>query len=598
MVGVAFDCLANPLGVVRKTFEKAVSSTQGFDPATFNGKDWGALDVFRKFLFDQDALSQVPILDPTNMRGIQPNSLVRFRGMVQDMLGNEFYVGAFKDGLTWRTNKFTDVASYPMASTSEMQVWERRLLYCVPVPGQNEWTLHNSPSESVINRSSSSSSHHGEKRQRNEAHDNMDLNDVDHEPRDPSLCNKKQREAGPSSQSVSNPQESVQDDTLPGARTLPIFNTNSIACLIKIYDSPEADLKLNDVFEFICVYTFDPELVVHKDDSDEFSNGLCEDTLAHLPPSKVPHLHCLIHRKLTVQDFLLSSPIIEPMPTMVRGIREALLRYLTSVLGNDGVAAHCLLLHLLSRVHARVDTAAVGKLSLNLIGFSNESVSIFGNQLHLAIENLLPFTQCIPITLDYLNTATLAPRKDYQMNRLVTGVLQLAQGTHLTIDETQLKAGTLNTVGVANAGLLKNLMECQKVEYEFEYYKMEMAADVRILVLSEGKSNILPADLVLPFRPNVVSSIAHPTSEELQAWRWYLASQRSLLHTIEPEMQKIVEDDMVAARQEDRSLGCEDFSRWLTMARSMSLSFGETCLSLEHWQMVKELERLRKERLK
>lgn len=34
------------------------------------------------------------------------------------------------------------------------------------------------------------------------------------------------------------------------------------------------------------------------------------------------------------------------------------------------------------------------------------------------------------------------------------------------------------------------------------------------------------------------------------------------------------------------------------MARLMAASFGETCLSLEHWQMVKELERLRLERFK
>lgn len=74
--------------------------------------------------------------------------------------------------------------------------------------------------------------------------------------------------------------------------------------------------------------------------------------------------------------------------------------------------------------------------------------------------------------------------------------------------------------------------------------------------------------------------------------------------------------------QEDRSLGCSGLTRfvlivalstklydlhssqffgvvcrWLTMAELMSASFGEKCLTLEHWQMIKELERLRKERL-
>jgi Mini-chromosome maintenance replisome factor len=36
--------------------------------------------------------------------------------------------------------------------------------------------------------------------------------------------------------------------------------------------------------------------------------------------------------------------------------------------------------------------------------------------------------------------------------------------------------------------------------------------------------------------------------------------------------------------------------RWLTMAQLMAASFGEKKLSVEHWQMVKEMERLRKER--
>ena len=55
---------------------------------------------------------------------------------------------------------------------------------------------------------------------------------------------------------------------------------------MQIYDSPESDLKLNDVFEFIGVLTLDSELQADKD-HDELSNGFCEDALVHLPPNKV-----------------------------------------------------------------------------------------------------------------------------------------------------------------------------------------------------------------------------------------------------------------------------------------------------------------------
>ncbi|KAK9167966.1 hypothetical protein Syun_000106 [Stephania yunnanensis] len=587
MVGLPFDCLSNPLGAVRVTFERAIAS--GSDPASFDGKDWGVIDVVRECLFDQGALTQ-------------PNSLVRFRGMVQDMLGNEFYVGAFKDDSMWRTNKFADVASFPMGSSSENRIWERRLLHCVPVPGQSSWSMQSS-SESVISRSKKWMSQHGEKRLREDDAESYSMAPGDEMQESPTGC-KKMREGDCHSPLL---HEAVAEAS--SSKSSIEFNTDSncFSCLVKVYDTMESDVKLNDVFEFIGVFTYNPELMIQMDESDEVPHDLYEESLVHLPPNKVPRLHCFIQRKLAVHDFIHNSPVTE-------GAREGLLDHLRSVLGNDCVAAQCVLLHLLSRdcftcilaivsynnviasvpklvgVHSRVESAALGKLSLNLTGFSRESISVFGNQLRNAIQSLLPFTQSFPLTVEYLNSVSLAPRKDYKTNRLVTGVLQMAEGTHLTIDETHLDSGILNSTGVSNTRLLKNLLECQKVEYDFEYYKMEMPADVQLLILSDGKSNILPADLVLPFQPSAVSPLMNIAPEALQTWRWYLSSVRSLSHDIDPEMQKVLEDDLVAARQEDRSLGSQDLSRLLTMARLISVSFGETRLSFDHWQMAKELE--------
>ncbi|KAL3717919.1 hypothetical protein ACJRO7_003105 [Eucalyptus globulus] len=589
MVGLPYDCLANPLGAVRFTFEKAVAA--GADPAALNGKDWGAGDLFRDVLFDQGALSQVPVLNAKNIGHVQPNTLVRFRGMIQDMLGNEFYAGVYKDGSSWRTNKYRDVSQFPMGSSPDMHIWERHLLYCIQVPGLNPWA--DTSSGTVVARPVEQTSPHGEKRRRA---DKEDIDQMDVETSEDGIQRssgvKKLREDGHPSQNLQL-LESVAGSTGFGSCTMPRDEGDSLSCLIKVYDSSDSELKLNDVFEFIGVLTFDSEYQV---DNDEFLDGFSEDMLASLPLNKVPRLHCLVHRKLAAHDFLQSTPL-ELKPHLVKEVRQTLLSHLTAVLGNDGLAAHLVLLHLLSRVHARIDNFAVGKLSFNLTCFNKESVSIFGNQLTLAIKDLLPFSHIVPLTVDYLNAASLAPKKDYERNRLVSGLMQLPEGTHLTIDETQLEAGTLNSVGVENARLLKYLSEYQKVEYDFKYYKMEMAADFQLLVLSEGKSTILPADLVIPFRPSSVASGEAVAAETLEAWRWYLATVRSLSHSIDSDMQKVVENDLVAARQANRNLSSQDLSRLLTMGRMMSLSFGETSLSLEHWQMVKELERLRWERL-
>nr|GEX06174.1 hypothetical protein [Tanacetum cinerariifolium] len=270
MVGRQYDCLTNPLGAVRFTFDKAVAS--GSDPASLDRKDWGVADIFRDFLFDNDGLSQVPILTPSTLHVIQPNSLVRFRGMIQDMLGNEFYVGAYKNEETWNTNKFSDVAQFPMGPSPDMRV-----------PGQNTWA--DSASEGVISTYATSANR--EKRQRDTCFvsDEMDIQDS------------------------------------------------------------KSDLKLNDVFEFIGILAFDTDVKDDKRGENEMTNCFDEEESVNLPSSKVN-------------------------------------TYFLLVLGDDELAAHFMLLHLLSKVHLRVDSVAVGKLSLNLSGFDKSSISIFGNRIN------------------------------------------------------------------------------------------------------------------------------------------------------------------------------------------------------------------------
>nr|GEW52277.1 mini-chromosome maintenance complex-binding protein [Tanacetum cinerariifolium] len=106
----------------------------------------------------------------------------------------------------------------------------------------------------------------------------------------------------------------------------------------------ESDLKLNDMFEFTGVLAFDTDVKDDKRGENEMENCFDEEESVNLPSCK-------------------------PKPDLLRGIRESLLRHLTVVLGDDELAAHFMLLHILSKVHLRVDSVAVGKLSLNLIGF-------------------------------------------------------------------------------------------------------------------------------------------------------------------------------------------------------------------------------------
>ncbi|KAJ0985071.1 hypothetical protein J5N97_003427 [Dioscorea zingiberensis] len=87
-----------------------------------------------------------------------------------------------------------------------------------------------------------------------------------------------------------------------------------------------------------------------------------------------------------------------------------------------------------------------------------------------------------------------------------------------------------------------------------------MSADVQLLILSGVKSNILPADLVLPFCPIAVNSDVNASPEELQSWRWYLDTLRSLPYSSQPDLHQILQDELVAAMREDRSLRPEQLN--------------------------------------
>ncbi|KAH7443769.1 hypothetical protein KP509_02G050200 [Ceratopteris richardii] len=524
------------------------------------------------------------------------------------MFNSEYYIGAYKDGDAWRTTKYSDVAAVPSCSESSMKIWERRPLYCVPVPGENLWVkdaftpldaqLPHSPtcSDPITNRKRS------RPEEEMDAEDTEMITDVTETAPD----NKRSCEGADLNLETKN----CHDD--PCNLNMPLGEKKLLPCLVKVYDGLDADLKLNDVVEFIGVLTFDPELTVHPGTVGEsvdciHGSFLDEDISAQLPASRVPRLHSILHRKLS------SDQLFQAMPMNTLGqlypdalsrssfeeLRSSLVARFTEVLGGDGLAAEYLLLHLLSRVHARVEPMAVGKLSLNIVEprpMKDGSTSFIQMVSH-TISTLLPRSHLMSLSLEFLNEKLIAPKKNYSSNRLMTGDLQLADGTHLMLDETVLRSGQLNDIGLQNVHFLKNMMEWQKVEYDFEFYKMEMSTDVAVLVLSAARSRLFPSDVVLPLRPTRGFSSDFPV-ENLWRWRIYLAAARAGDHTIDPTIQKVLEEELVSARQEDRSLGPEVFHRWLTLARLLSLSYGESTLSLERWNMVREMERRLTERLR
>ncbi|MED6282467.1 hypothetical protein CHARACLAT_032422, partial [Characodon lateralis] len=170
-------------------------------------------------------------------------------------------------------------------------------------------------------------------------------------------------------------------------------------------------------------------------------------------------------------------------------IRAELLSYFTHVLLGDALAAEYLLLHLISTVYTGRDVLPLGKFTLNLSGCP--TVSSYTERLYQIIQQLVPSSYYLGMSLQNMNQMQLVPKKDYGANRLVSGALQLAKNTSLFLDETQLEQGQLDTTGVRNVTALGNLISWQKVDYDFNYHQMEFPCNINVLIASEGRS-LLP----------------------------------------------------------------------------------------------------------
>lgn len=397
----------------------------------------------------------------------------------------------------------------------------------------------------------------------------------------------------------------------------PLPGEKGPACLIKIYRESE-HFKVNDMVEFFGVLSVDPSLAVFYDQSMEQNDSLLSPTefltreeqeVHHPPPSLVPRIHCILARRMAHSNPAIpaecTTDVCKALLPEVAGIRGELLAALTKLLHGDTITAEFLLLHLVSSVYSRAGMMALGKFTLNISGCPAPQLSVgppLAQNLYQFLEELLPKSHFLSMSLNNMNSLRFMPKKDYSANRLKSAVLQLSDGTHFVVDETALEAGQLNETGVSNVTALGNVISWQKLEYDFNFYRTEFHTDLAVLILSEGKS-------LLPFDCNVAvncQTTAVPAAqllgailpEKLQQMRAYLGIARISNYTLPDEMQQVLQNDFVQCRQDDRgSMSAEDFHLLLLLARLMSLSLGQESLTLEVWNKVKEIEAVRRSRL-
>lgn len=618
--------LRDPFGFIQERFRTALTEER----APRDG-DWGIREVAHRLTADAIKFNSLPEINASGgIETIRENVLVRFRGLVQDMYEPEYYVGAYEmdeknkgAGGTWITTKFKESIDV-RGEIRDTVLFERRVLYCVPVPGEQPWV-----GAQVNNRGDSAahliSGNSGTKRVREM--DSMETCEASPPvPAEvkamlirPDIERIKKANAGEHI-APDTPEQigdgEVQEESIEQLLNFPLVPETRSPCIVKLYGEMDDNLKLNDVVEFVGMLYYAPELGIEKrdqemqhDNADAFATSSFSEEASSRNPvtSLVPRFHALSYKVVSQNTFVDSTPTerFDDGFEKVRDIsleqaqraRTKLLEMISGALGGDSFAAELVLMTLISRVHTRTDLLTLGKFSLNLSGCkmdSNEQNTVSG-ALSAVIGKICPSLAHLPLSVPSLNARSWTPKKDYVYNRLRSGPLQLAASTILLLDETMLEAGTLTQIGIRNVESLKSLSTLQDLEYDFQYHQMRIPVDIPLIVLSDTKS-IIPVDVSITLRRTSAPVIVDVSDDDLKLIRSFVVGARMTAHKISDDASADIEAEIITARKNDKCLTQDVLHLMLTMARLHALSSGEKEITKRRWIEMVEMNRLIAER--
>ena len=143
-----------PLEALDAKFEEQMAAQQLKHPAHFDGAAVLEEQLSSKESVEAGHVAKIPLVQTMEQNwALLPNTLVRFVGMVQDMLEPEYFCSAvrLKHRATGAervvSGKYRDMSSspyldYDIDAEIEQSLASRHLLYCVPVPAESEWAIN------------------------------------------------------------------------------------------------------------------------------------------------------------------------------------------------------------------------------------------------------------------------------------------------------------------------------------------------------------------------------------------------------------------------------------------------------------------------
>lgn len=615
------DSIRDPLAVIDSLF--APHATATLTAGAKLPSEWGEKAHFVQALGlqDEENFCKVPCLNDVAMaETVPPFSLVRYRCLVQDVFDPEVYSAVFQESdaasdATSRllTTKYRECTPNPLPGKVIKDLGrdgmsQRGAYYCVPLPGETAWARSAAAAGGLTPRGGNRPPTHSSVK-RSRPDEDVDMSE--NVPAPPS--------AGPDTDArlLRKPRGNT-DMVSAGADASAIgsdqFGLNfplpweerrgfgsSTACIVKLYDDDAESLKVCESIEILGVLCIDPELANLGQEQEPFFAD------ARNPSSAlIPRLHAIVVRKLPFYNPLfpftpqwlsearLASAFQRRLasPGALAAARGAALNVLTMGLGGDALAAEYALILLASRVFSRHGDMGLGRFSLNLARWPD---SIQVSTLLEAVSELVPRAVHLPVTADTLNAGRWKPSKNYDANRLVSGKLQLASGTLLLLDETQMSVGQLGPEGVKAFAAVEALVSEQALLCDYFSYDVRLPLEVSCLLVSKGASIVKDPDLTVPLRHQSSSGNGVGVSQSS------LDVARFLLGIISRQTQPLrIPDEVATAFSEDFSKVrqayqvCNQLGHvWMSLARAQCLTFGEAELTVDRWRSVFELEKQR-----
>lgn len=560
-------------------------------------------------LENSDILKEIPLLNNAPLHDFRDKQLVRFRGMVQDMYNPEYYFQKYEVKNTQngccdiRHGMYMDSV---LCSPNEEVIFnsdknissERQTCTVISIPGLNDWAkeeniYNDNSNRNIISNYSSNSYNCSSKR----SLENNDVEEMDcSEP-----TKKKERlstdELNTTSDNTKHKHNVGSILSKDHILNFPVPIVDGKACIVKIYNE-KISLKLNQVIDITGFISLDPSLTIVNNSEEMMEDA---EIKTHNPPvSLVPRLHAVKITELAKHE-VENAPLIVSKGQAIRGDLHIIL---SQLLFGDQLAADYLICHLLSSIYMRKDYLCLGAYPLNITNFSVTKYKTFPKEFYKFFTQFVKKSHFLEVTLENLNDMALVPKKDYECNRLTSGILQLSANTHLVIDETGLTSGQVSQAGRQNYDAITNLITFQKVPYDFKFYSMEYDTDIPVLILSEAKSFIpCPTQVILKVDEEsenlylqVIKAAQHYLKDQdrLTDIRRYLEVLRHTEFEFNEDVTNVIQEDFVQMRQTNKSITGDNLHSLIVLARLMSLSYGQNTLTVECWKrtVAMEMERI------